>query len=190
MTRCYAPAVEPTASHIFLVFSKIGALSFGGPYAILAYIEREVVLERAWLPADEFAKAVGIGTLTPGPIAYSAAVYVGYRLRRLRGALAAGVGLTWPAFVLAVLLAIAYQRFAGLPAVLPALKGFEAAVIGLLLAILWRMLKPVARNPWAVAIIAASFAALILHVNPGIVILAAAGAGILLGERLKRADGS
>jgi chromate transporter len=182
---------DPTALDIFLVFTKIGALSIGGPYAILAYIEREVVRERGWLDAEEFAKAVGIGHLTPGPIAYSAAVYVGFRLRGLRGAAAAGIGLTWPAFVLALALAIAYGRFSSLPSVRPVLRGFEAAVIGLLLAILWRMVRPLARNPWALALAVASFAALLLQVNPAIVILLAAAAGVGLRDRLaKRAGGS
>ena len=175
---------DPTVLDIFRVFTKIGALSFGGPYAILAYIEREVVRERGWLDAEEFAKAVGIATLTPGPIAYSAAVYLGFRLRRLRGAAAAAFGLTWPAFALALAFALAYERFGSLPSVQPVLKGFEAAVIGLLLAILWRMAKPLARNPWALALAAASFGALLLRVNPGIVILVAAVVGVLLRDRL------
>lgn len=182
---------DPTALDIFRVFTKIGALSFGGPYAILAYIEREIVRKRGWLDAEEFAKAVGIGHLTPGPIAYSAAVYVGFRLRRLSGAAAAAIGLTWPAFVLALAFALAYQRFASLPSVQPVLRGFEAAVIGLLLAILWRMARPLARNLWALGVALASFGALVLRVNPGIVILVAAAVGILLRDRLAaRAGGS
>jgi chromate transporter len=182
---------DPTALDIFLVFTKIGALSFGGPYAILAYVEREVVRERGWIDAEEFAKAVGIGTLTPGPIAYSAAVYVGYRLRGLPGAAAAAFGLTWPSFVLAVAFALAYVRFAALPAIQPILRGFEAAIIGLLLAILWRMAKPLGRNPWALALAAAAFGALLLKVNPAIVIVGAAAAGVLLRDRLKaRAGGN
>jgi chromate transporter len=181
---------DPNALDIFVVFTKIGALSFGGPYAILAYVEREVVREREWIDADEFAKAVGIGTLTPGPIAYSAAVYVGYRLRGMSGAAAAAFGLTWPSFVLALGIAVAYGRFASLPSIQPILRGFEAAIIGLLLAILWRMAKPLGRNLWALALAAAAFAALVLRVNPAIVIIASGAIGFLLGDRLKKSEAS
>ena len=178
---------RPTLAELTLTFLKVGALSFGGPYAILAYLEREIVTRRAWVSADEYARAVGIGHLTPGPIAYSATVYLGYRLRGFAGAVLASIGLIAPSFVLAVALAIGYQRVSALPSLRPALEGLGAAVLGLLLAIAWKMAKPLYRVPAGAALALAAFVALVMGVNPAIVIILSGVAGVALGDLLKPA---
>lgn len=175
---------RPSLLQILLVFLKVGALSFGGPYAILAYIEKETVERRGWLSADDFSRGIGIGHLTPGPIAFSSAVYAGHRLRGLSGALLAALGLLTPSFLLAVAFAIWYERFAGVPAVDPLLSGFSAAVVGLLLAIVFKMARGLVSRPAAVAIAAAAFALLLLRVNPALVVILAAGSGVLLGAKI------
>jgi chromate transporter len=181
-------ASQPALLHIFGVFLKIGSLSFGGPYAILAYIEKETVERRPWLTQSDFARGVGIGHLTPGPIAFSAAVYAGYRLKRIPGSIAAALGLILPSFLIAVAFAIGYTRFAALPVARPILAGFNAAVIGLLVAIVLKMAKGVV-DRWAKALLAvAAFASLLLKVNPVFIVVGAALFAVVLGDRFMNAD--
>jgi len=68
-------------SHLAVTFLKIGALGFGGPFSLLAIMQKEIVEYRKWMTTDDFTQSVGIGTMTPGPIFFAAAIFVGYRLR-------------------------------------------------------------------------------------------------------------
>ncbi|MGE5509112.1 MAG: chromate transporter [Chitinophagales bacterium] len=165
-------------SELALVFLKLGALGFGGPFALLALMEREVVGRRRWLSAEEFAESVAIGTLTPGPIFFAAAVHAGYRLRGLAGAVIAAVCSLLPACALATLLAALYVRVETLPAMVGAARGASAAVAGLLGTLAVRQGLGLRRDRFGLAVGAGSFLALaLLKVNPALVILAAAAAG-------------
>jgi len=178
-----AEAARPGLWALFGVFLKVGALSFGGPYAILSYIEKETVERRRWLTTEDFARGVGIGHLTPGPIAFSSAVYAGRRLRGLGGAFVAAIGLLLPSFLIAVVYAIVYSYVADLPAVKPVLMGFNAAVIGLLAGIVVKMAKKGIGRSWKKASIAAgAFVLMLLRMNPALVVLAGAlVAALVLG---------
>lgn len=114
------------------VFLKVGTLGFGGPFALLAFLEREVVQQKRWLLPEEFAHSTAIGTLTPGPIFFSAAVHVGYRIRRLPGALVAGAAALLPGFLVTILIAALYLQVEDLPVVVRAAQGVTAALVGLL----------------------------------------------------------
>jgi chromate transporter len=177
-------SARPGLWSVFVVFLKVGSLSFGGPYAILSYIEKETVERRGWLSAEDFARGVGIGHLTPGPIAFSSAVYAGHRIRGWPGALIAALGLILPSFFIAVAFAIGYGWFAGVPAVRPVLLGFNAAVIGLLVAIVLKMGKGVVHS-WPKSLLAVSaFAALMFKVNPALIVVGAALVALILGTRI------
>jgi chromate transporter len=175
------PTQRPGLLAIFGAFAKIGGLSFGGPYAILSYIEKEVVERRRWISAEEFARGVGIGHLTPGPIAFSSAVYAGHRLRGWRGSTAAAIGLVLPSFVIAVAFAIGYSRIAGIPGTRPVIAGFNAAVIGLLISIVIKMAKGVARSWPKVLLALGAFVLLVLKVNPAFIVLGSALVALAFG---------
>jgi chromate transporter len=161
------------------VFLKLGALGFGGPFALLALMEREVVARRQWLTAEEFAESTAIGTLTPGPIFFAAAVHAGYRLRGLAGAATAAVCVLLPSFTLATLLAAWYVRVEALPAVTGAARGASAAVAGLLGTLAVRQGRGLAGDRFGLVVGGLAFLALTLFkVNPALVILAAAAAGV------------
>ena len=72
---------------IFLVFLKIGTFSFGGVYSMIAFFERELVDKRKWITHDEFMESFAIGQMTPGPPIVNTGICIGYKLRRLGGAL-------------------------------------------------------------------------------------------------------
>jgi len=170
-------------AQLLLTFLKVGALGFGGPFALLALLESEVVQKRHWLRPEEFAQSVAIGTLTPGPIFFAAAVHVGYRLRGFGGAALAAVACILPGFGAAVLFAALYLRVESLPAVVGAASGLAAGVTGLLLVLAVRQARSLARDWAGLSLAVLSFLALAaLNLNPVWVIVI----GALLGAVLYR----
>src|SRR4030066_898271 len=127
--------------NIFLVFLKIGTFSFGGVYSMLTFFERELVEKHKWLTHDEYVESVAIGQMTPGPPIVNTGICIGYKLRKVKGALAATVGQAFTGTVLAILLAIFYIKTRGNVLLVSIMKGVGAAVVGLLLSIVYKMAK-------------------------------------------------
>ncbi len=179
-------ASPASLASIFHVFLKIGTLSFGGVYSMLALFERELVRKRRWLTDAEFAEAVAIGQLTPGPPIVNTGLCIGYRLAKLRGAVTATLGLVGPGTVLAVLLAVWYLTTDN-ALVRAILKGVGAAVVGFLLAVIYRLATKTLRTYSAAAMALAAFLAVaVFHLNPIGVLLAAGAVGLLIGRRAPR----
>ena len=165
---------------LFLVFLKIGVLGFGGPFALLALMERELVSKRKWLTPEEFTQSTAIGTLTPGPIFFSAAAHAGYRLRGVTGAVIAASASILPGFIFAILLAIFYLKVQTLTVVKTATQGVTAAVIGLLAVVTVRMGKMLTKDIYGAIIAIFAFVMLkIFKLNVAWVILLAALLGII-----------
>ncbi|MGB9712527.1 MAG: chromate transporter [Dissulfurimicrobium sp.] len=169
---------------IFLVFLKIGTLSFGGVYSMLAFFERELVERRKWLTHEEFIESIAIGQMTPGPPIVNTGICIGYRLRGIKGALAATVGQSFTGSVLAILLAIFYIKNRDNVLLNSAMKGVGAAVIGLLLSIILKMAKSTIRDyKTALFALAAFFALILFKLNPIGLILASGALGFVVYGR-------
>jgi chromate transporter len=174
----------PSLRQIFLAFLRMGAFGFGGLPSMLSLCQRELIEKRRWLTADEFAEGVAIGQITPGPPIVNTAIYAGYRLRGLRGALVTTAGQVIPGLVLVVVLAYLYAQGKTIPLFASALKGVGAAVVGLLASVVLNMGRRQLKKPAAVALAAGAF--LLLHslkVNPIALILLSGAAGYLLYGR-------
>ncbi len=164
-------------------FLKIGALGFGGPFSLLAIMEKEVVQRRNWMTAEDFTRSVGIGTLTPGPIFFAAAIYVGYRLRAIPGAVVSAAATLLPSFILVLLIASIYVEVESTPILTAVVQGIATGVVGLFLSVVIKTARATicSRSDFLVA--AAAFAALALfHVDPIVLILAAGLAGAWLAR--------
>ncbi|HEX3028524.1 MAG TPA: chromate transporter, partial [Clostridia bacterium] len=96
--------------NLFLVFFKIGLVGFGGGYAILTMIQKEL-LSLGWISAEEFGNMAAISQMTPGPIAVNAATYVGYRVGGFWGSFLATLGVSLPSFILVILVAHFILKF-------------------------------------------------------------------------------
>ena len=83
---------------VFLTFLKIGAFTFGGGYAMLPFMQQEV-LANNWMNEEELLNFIAVAESTPGPIAINLATYVGYKLRKIPGALIATIGMIIPSFL-------------------------------------------------------------------------------------------
>lgn len=117
---------------LFTVFAKIGAFSFGGGYAVISLISREVVEARNWLAMTEFLDVIAISQGTPGPIAINAATYVGYRMAGFWGSLAATLGVIMFPVIIMLFLGALFSRYKEVRIVKDILAGIRPVVVALI----------------------------------------------------------
>ena len=137
---------------LFLSFMKIGAFTFGGGYAMIPLIQREVCTNKKWMDEKEISDIVTISESTPGPIAINAATFVGYRTNGFIGACAATIGVVLPSFLIISLISFILNVFKSFRAVGYAFMGIRAAVLALILKALWMMFKSTKKNAFSFAL--------------------------------------
>lgn len=159
---------------------KIGALGFGGPFALLAILQKELVERRRWLGPAEFNECAGVGAVMPGPIFFATAVLAGHRLCGLAGAAACALGLLLPGFALVVAIASLYVQARRTPWVAAVSGGMAAGVVGLIASVVSNTGRPAIRAARDAALALVALAALaIFKSDPLLVIAAAALSGAL-----------
>jgi chromate transporter len=180
---------SPSLGALVKTFLHLGATAYGG-LAMVEPIRRRVVLEEAWLSQQDFLDGLALCQLVPGATVVQLATYIGFKLRRARGGLAAAAAFILPAFLLMVALAFAYGRYGDLSWVKALSRGFGAVVIALLVQALWGLI-PIIRRHWLDLVIAfLAMAALWFKANYLAVFLGAGILRLLLGLRLAPEDGS
>lgn len=161
-------------SDIFLVFLKIGTFAFGGVYSMLAFFEKELVEKRKWLTHEEYLESVAIGQMTPGPPIVNTGICIGYKLKKIKGALVTVAGQAFTGTVLAVILAVFYVKTKDNLILRSVMKGVGAAVVGLLLSIIYRMAAKTITDYRTFLFAASAFLALaVFKWNPISLIIAA-----------------
>ena len=125
----------------FLTFLKIGLFTIGGGYAMIPLIEREVVERRQWLSREDFLDLMSLSQALPGVFAVNFSIYIGHRLRGLRGSLALTAGIVLPSFVIILLVAMFFSAFADNRVVEAIFRGVRPAVVALIAAPLFKMAK-------------------------------------------------
>ncbi|MDD5502877.1 MAG: chromate transporter [Candidatus Thermoplasmatota archaeon] len=117
---------------LFLSFLKIGAFTFGGGYAMIPIVEKEVVESHHWLTQTEFTDVVAISEMTPGPIAVNSATFVGYKIGGLPGSIVATAGVVLPAFLIILLIATVFISFEKNAYVRGFMDGVKPAILALI----------------------------------------------------------
>ncbi len=168
---------------LYYGFLTIGARSFGG---VLPWAHRVIVEERKWLAPAEFAEVLALCQFLPGPNVGNVSVVLGRRWFGLPGALAAFAGLMALPFFWVLGLAFLYTDYAGVPAVKAVVSGVGIAGAGLFLGTAFKLAKPVAKKPFALAIIAGCFLAVGVGRISILYVLPVAIAFALLAARRKR----
>lgn len=123
---------------IFASFFKIGLFTFGGGYAMLPLIEQELIAKREWIEHKEFLDLLTLAQSVPGPIAINTSVFVGYKMRGLKGAVAALLGSVLPSFVIILAIALMFADIRHNPVVDAAFKGMRPAVVALIVVPVFR----------------------------------------------------
>jgi chromate transporter len=121
-----------TLMQLVLYMLRLGALGFGGPVALVGYMQRDLVDTRGWITQEDFKEGVALAQIAPGPLAAQLGIYLGFVHYRLRGATLAGIAFVLPSFLMVVALGWAYVRFGGLAWMQAVFYGVGAAVIGLI----------------------------------------------------------
>lgn len=169
-----------SAAGLLRMALKIGTLGFGGPFALLAILQKELVERRRWIAASEFNECAGVGAMMPGPIFFATAVLAGHRLCGLAGAAACALGLLLPGFVLVVAIAALYVQARQTPWVAAVSTGMAAGVIGLIASVVFNAGRASIRAARDAAVAAVTLTALaVFKSDPLLVIAAAALAGAL-----------
>ena len=176
-----AGSQPPSVTRIFLVFLKIGTFAFGGVYSMLSFFERELVEKRRWITHDDYMESIAIGQMTPGAPIVNTGICIGYRLKKMRGALASTAGQIVTGTIVAILLAVFYMKTKEHPIIRPVMKGVGAAVIGLLLSIVFSMARKTLKDYRTLLVaVAAFFMLTLIKLNPIMIILTAGAAGYIL----------
>ncbi|MBR6656327.1 MAG: chromate transporter [Alistipes sp.] len=161
---------------LFTTFFKIGLFSFGGGFAMIPLMQREVIEKKKWIGSKDFLDMLVLAQSTPGPIAVNTAVFVGYKTKGVFGAIAATLGTVLPSFMVILLLAIFFAEVRNNLYVDAAFRAMRPAVVALIVAPLMGLIKGM---KWYLMAVAAVVALLVWYVGVSPVYLI--GAGVLVG---------
>lgn len=164
------------------MFAKIGLFTLGGGYAMLPLMEKELVGN--YLSKEDFLDITAVAQSAPGIMAINAAILTGYRLKRVPGAISAACGAALPSFVIILLIAIFFRKFAGNPIVVRIFKGIRPAVVALIMVPVFTLAKSAGitfKTVWISVVTA--LAVWLLGVSPVYVVLLAILGALLVDKK-------
>lgn len=165
---------------ILLSFMKIGVVTFGGGYAMIPIIENETSKKRNWISGDDLLDVIAISESSPGPIAICAATFIGYKTAGIIGAFLSTLGVVLPSFAIIYIISVFLKEFSTYSIVKYAFFGIRAGVLALIIKAVISMFKKAPKNILAYAIMAVSFALVVLFsANVLVIILSSAVIGIV-----------
>lgn len=165
---------------LFWTFCKIGALTFGGGYAMLPLIQREIVENKKWSTEKEILDYYAVGQCTPGVIAVNTATFIGYKLKGIIGGIVATLGVIFPSIVIILIIATFLQNFADLDIVQSAFAGIRVAVVALIITTVVKLIKSSIKDYLGVIIAIIAFViSAFIGLSPVYVVIAAALTGFI-----------
>lgn len=180
---------------LYWTFVKIGCVTFGGGYAMLPILERELVDKRHWTTMDDLRDYFSIGQCTPGIIALNVSTFIGEKRGGVKGALVATVGFLTGPIIIILIIAMFLQNFATLPVVQHAFAGIRVCVCVLILQAVLRLWKKSVVDPFTLGLYIAVFALSVLsNVMPfkipaAILVILSGIVGIIAANRKNTASG-
>ena len=174
-------------SHIywetFKTFFKIGIFTLGGGYAMIPLIEEEVVNRHKWIDKDEMLDLIAIAQSCPGVFAINISIFVGYKLRKTRGAIATALGTALPSFLIILAIAIFFHQFEDNRVVAAMFKGIRPAVVALIAVPTFNLARRARLNRYTLWIpIVSALAIWLMGVSPILIIVIAGSLGYLCGR--------
>lgn len=172
---------------LFLLFFKIGLFTFGGGYAMLPLLKDELVVKRRLLSEDELLDLYAIGQCTPGIIAINVATFIGYRQARLKGAVAATLGMVFPSLLIITLIAMVLKQYMYNRYVTYAFAGIRIGVVALIASVLVDLWRKNIRNYADGRVFVLAVALLgVFSLSAVWVVIAAAVSALLIGEYARK----
>ncbi|GAB9083565.1 MULTISPECIES: chromate transporter [Bradyrhizobium] len=148
--RAATSGPPPSLAALFVAFARMSLAGFGG---VLVFARRAIVEQHRWMTADEFNETFALCHFLPGPNIVNLSMVFGARLRGIAGGVAAFAGLLLPPTLIMTVLAIIYARFGDVEVLRRILAGISCAAVGLLIAVVFRMMTPLFKRMDAVALI-------------------------------------
>ena len=172
----------PLLLDLFCTFFRIGLFTFGGGYAMLPLLQREIVEKKKWATEEELLDYFAVGQCTPGIIAVNTATFVGFKEKKLSGAIFATLGIVAPSLVIITIIAALLSNFAHIAAVQNAFAGIRVAVCVLILNSIVKLWKKSVVDKLTFVVFLAVFVGSVLlgSVSPVAFIVAAAVLGIVV----------
>lgn len=164
---------------LFATFCRIGAFTFGGGYAMLPLIQKEIVEKNQWATDEEVLDYYAIGQCTPGIIAVNTATFIGFKRKGIPGAIAATCGIVFPSIVIITIIATYLKHFEDYAIVQHAFGGIRVAVAALILNTVIKMWNTSVKDWLGILIFSASFVVVaFFNISPIIVVVISASLGI------------
>ena len=174
---------------LFLAFAKVGVMTFGGGYAMIPILEREIVDKHGWASNEELMDYYAVGQCTPGVIAVNTATFIGYKTAGVPGGVVATLGVVFPSVVIITLIAGLITRFADIPAVKSAFAAVRVCVCVLIFNSVLKLWKGAVKDKAALVLFLAVFLlSVFFDISPIVFVVLCGAAGILftkLGVRGK-----
>ena len=166
---------------LFLTFARIGGLTFGGGYAMLPMLQKEVVEKRGWATEEELMDYYALGQCTPGIIAVNTATFVGQNTAGNLGGIIATLGVVFPSLIIINLIAMFLQNFADLPVVQNAFAGIRVCVCVLVFNAVVKLWKiAVVDKKTLIIFLVVVIGSFVFDIAPTIFVILSALAGIIL----------
>ena len=178
-----------TLIQMFFIFARIGGFTFGGGYAMLPMLQKELVENKGWTTNEELIDYYAIGQCTPGIIAVNVATFVGYKTKGVIGAIFATLGMITPSIIIVGIIAAFISGFQDYEVVQWAFSGIRAAVVALILSAMWKIAKKSLVDIFAVIIfLAVTGLSFFTDVSPVIFVVTAGICGLVLnGTGIRKA---
>lgn len=165
---------------LFYAFAKIGLFTFGGGYAMLPIIQRELVEDRKWCTEEEIINYFAVGQCTPGVIAVNTATFIGYKRKKTPGAIAATAGVVFPSLIIIMVIAAFLSGFAENMYIAYAFNGIRAAVCALVVNAVVKLWKAGVKNAFGLGIFLIVFTlSALFKLSPVYFVIGSVAAGII-----------
>ena len=166
---------------MFFTFARIGGLTFGGGYAMLPMLQKEVVEKRGWATEDELMDYYAVGQCTPGVIAVNTATFIGYKQKGIPGSIFATAGVISPSILIIGIIAAFIRNFAELAAVKNAFAGIRVCVCVLIFNAVAKLYKKAVIDlPTTVIFVLVFLGSVLFDVSPAVYVVLSGAAGILI----------
>lgn len=166
---------------IFITFFRIGAFTFGGGYAMLPIMQKEVIDNKNWIKEEELIDIYAVSQSLPGVIAINSSTFIGYKIAKKKGAVAATLGMIVPSFLVITIIAIFFTRFQDEPIVEAVFRGIRPTVVALISTAAIKIAKSAIKDKVALLIAVAVFiTSIVFDIHAIIIIIAGAVIGIVL----------
>ena len=167
----------------FKTFFKIGIFTLGGGYAMIPIIEEEVVNRHKWVSKEEMLDLIAIAQSCPGVFAINISIFIGYHLKKVRGAIATSMGTALPSFLIILFIAMFFQQFEDNKVIAALFRGIRPAVVALIAVPTFNLAKSAQLNKFTIWIpIVSALAIWLLGVSPIWAIILAGLGGFIYGK--------